>query len=67
MAPFGGYQQTVFLDKSSNIIAQKFMQKYLPIGINFLYRDLDRHKKRLEEIARRGTRQKSKLAVEYSH
>ena len=55
------------MDKSSNIIAQKFMQKYLPIGINFLYRDLDRHKKRLEEIARRGTRQKSKLAVEYSH
>jgi hypothetical protein len=28
LAPFGGYQQTVFLDKSSNIIAQKFMQKY---------------------------------------
>lgn len=30
-------------------------------------RDLERHKRRLEEISKRGTRQKSKLAVEYSH
>ena len=28
LGPLGGYHQTVFVDRSSNIIQQKFKQKY---------------------------------------
>ena len=65
----GSSSSVVFIDRSANLIQQKFKQKYIKLILIPLIciRDLERHKKRLEEISKRSTRQKSKLAVEYSH
>ncbi len=48
----------IFIDRGANLIQQKFKQKYTTIYtlISRVLRDLERHKKRLEEISKRSTR-----------
>ena len=54
----GSSSSVVFIDRSANLIQQKFKQKYIiSFSKHFFYiRDLERHKKRLEEISKRSTR-----------